>query len=191
MDAATQLALMAKAKKVFGNDQTFLSFPVTPLPYTKQQLDFQAEKNLENLQKFSTLVNQIPRGEAWLPTDTQYLWDVYDSVLQDATFADSTRNAAEEVAYQNALHYLFIPHEDGTRSDSPIFTTYKRYKDAWIVAQEQYKTAESTALYATDSTEKQRWRDVEEPKLRAQISDRLNQWLIEGYKNEVEAAQAK
>ncbi|HEY9748599.1 MAG TPA: hypothetical protein V6C63_07965 [Allocoleopsis sp.] len=191
MDAATQLALMAKAKKVFGNDQTFLSFPVTPLPYTKQQLDFQAEKNLENLQKFSTLVNQIPRGDAWLPTGAQYLWDVYDSILKEATFADSTRNAAEEVAYQNALRYLFIPHEDGTRSDSPVFTTYKRYKDAWIVAQEQYAAAKSTALYSTDAAEKQRWQDIEEPTLRAQISDRLSQWIVDGYKNEVEAAQAK
>ena len=92
MDSAVQLALMSKAKKVFGADDTFLSFPVSPLPHTKRQLDFFAQQDadalrqsLQNLQAFSTLVNLIPSDEAWLPTETRFLWDVYEQVLKEAT----------------------------------------------------------------------------------------------------------
>lgn len=186
MDIATQLALMAKAKKVFGNDQTFLSFPLTPLPFTKQQLNFVEEKNLENLQKFSLLVNQLPLGEAWSPTEAYYLWDVYSSILR-ANFASSTRTATEEAAYQKAERYL---REEGTHRDTPFLTAYKQFKDAWIVATENYTAAKSTALAATDPAEQQRWRDVEEPALRAKVDDSLKQWIAEGFKHEVEAAQA-
>ena len=92
MDSAVQLALMSKAKKVFGADDTFLSFPVSPLPYTKRQLDFFAQQDadalrqsLQNLQAFSTLVNLIPSDEAWLPTETRFLWDVYEEVSKNET----------------------------------------------------------------------------------------------------------
>ena len=71
MDAAAQLALMVKAKAVFGAPDTFLSFPVSPLPYTKRQLDFYAQSNasevaesLQHLHAFSTLVNLVPGGVA-------------------------------------------------------------------------------------------------------------------------------
>ena len=93
MDSAVQLALMSKAKKVFGADDTFLSFPVSPLPHTKRQLDFFAQQDatalrqsLQNLQAFSTLVNLIPSDEAWLPTETRFLWDVYEQMLKEAQF---------------------------------------------------------------------------------------------------------
>jgi hypothetical protein len=190
MDIATQLALMAKAKKVFGNSQTFLSFPLTPLPYRPQQLNFLEDKNLDNLQKFSMLVNQIPSGETWQPIDGFHLWDVYNSILNEAHYAESTRTPDEEAAYQRANRVLFTMRDDGMPIETPIVTAYRQYKDAYIVAEEAYASAKSTALYLTDPIEKQRWQDIEEPRLRNQLNDRLNQWNLQGFKNEVEAALA-
>jgi hypothetical protein len=189
MDAATQLALMAKANKVFGNEQTFLSFPVTPLPFPKQMLSFLTDQNLQNLQTFSSLVNRIPHDEAWQPTETRYLWDIYDEVLKEADFASSTRTAEEEAAYQQALQYLRTTGDDGIPADSGFVKAYKQYKDASLLAEQRYLTAKGTAECSTDPVEKQRWYDVDEPALRAEFTACQMLWITQGYKNEVEAAQ--
>ena len=198
MDSAVQLALMSKAKKVFGADDTFLSFPVSPLPHTKRQLDFLAQQDadalrqsLQNLQAFSILVNLIPSDEAWLPTETRFLWDVYEQVLKEAQFASSTRTAEEEAAYQQALNYLRAVGEGGAPEESAHVKAYRQYKDAYLVAQQKYLAAKSTAECATDPVEQQRWRDVDEPAQRAELDALQAQWIIAGNKNEVEAAQSK
>jgi len=189
MDAAIQLALMSKAKSVFGNNQTFLSFPVTPLPFTKQQLSFMSDLNLTNLQAFSSLVNLIPHGEAWLPTEAQYLWDVYASVLEEADFAQSIRTPEEEAQYQKAHRFLFVDAEDDTREDTQYYRVYKQHMDAFLLAQQHYNAASETGLYLTDPAEKQRWQEVDEPALREDLRLAEVRWVVEGYKNEVEEAQ--
>ena len=40
-------------------------------------------------------------------------------------------------------------------------------------------------------TEQKRWRDVDEPKQRAELDALQAQWIIAGHKNEVETAQSK
>ena len=198
MDSAVQLALMSKAKKVFGADDTFLSFPVSPLPHSRRQLDFFAQQDadalrqsLQNLQAFSTLVNLIPSDEAWLPTETRFLWDVYGQVLKEATFASSTRTAEEEAAYQQALAYLRTAGEEGMWEDSGPVKAYRQHKDAYLLAQQKYLAAKSTAECAADPAEQQRWRDIDEPLQRAELDALQAQWIIAGYKNEVESAQSK
>jgi len=198
MDSAVQLALMFKAKKVFGADDTFLSFPVSPLPYTKRQLDFFAQQDadalrhsLQNLQAFSTLVNLIPSDEAWLPTEGRFLWEVYEQVLKEAQFASSTRTAEEEAAYQQALAYLRVAGEGGVWEESAPVKAYRQHKDAYLLAQQKYLAAKSTAECATDPAELQRWRDVDEPAQRAELDALQAQWIVVGHKNEVEAAQSK
>jgi hypothetical protein len=198
MDSAVQLALMFKAKKVFGADDTFLSFPVSPLPYTRRQLDFFAQQDadalrhsLQNLQAFSTLVNLIPSDEAWLPTETRFLWEVYEQVLKEAQFASSTRTVEEEAAYQQALAYLRIAGEGGVWEESAPVKAYRQHKDAYLLAQQKYLAAKSTAECATDPAEQQRWRDVDEPAQRAELDALRAQWIVVGHKNEVEAAQSK
>jgi hypothetical protein len=198
MDSAMQLALMTKAKKVFGADDTFLSFPVSPLPYTKRELDFFSERDDDdlrqsqrNLQAFSTLVNLIPDDEAWLPTETVFLWDVYEQVLKEANFAESTRTPDEEAAYQRALAFLRVTGADGLVEDSPAMKAYRQHKDAFLLAEQKYNADKFTGENAADPTEKQRWREVDEPAQRAVIEELRAQWITAGYKNEVEAAQAK
>ncbi|HNP62215.1 MAG TPA: hypothetical protein PKM72_15315, partial [Nitrospirales bacterium] len=113
IDSIVQLALMSKAKKVFEKEGTFLSFPVTPLAYTKEDLDFFSQEtgsdllqSKANLAAFSTLVNLIPRDEAWLPTDARFLWNELEYVLREGNLALSTRTQEEEVAYREALTFL-------------------------------------------------------------------------------------
>jgi hypothetical protein len=189
MDLAIRLALMAKATKVFGTDRTFLSFPLTPLSFTKQRLEFLSDFNVTNLKEFSLLVDQIPDGEAWLPSNRKGLSEIYDEILIEGDFARSSRTPQEEVAYQEAFNYLHIT-KDGTRADTDIYTKYKQHKDAFIRSQESYLVAKSTGEVSTDPAEKQQWQ-IDEPKLRQRMNECEQLWILEGRKHEVEAAVAK
>lgn len=198
MDSALQLALMTKAKKVFGADDTFLSFPVSPLPYTKRDLDFFSARDADdvrqsqrNLQAFSTLVNLIPDDEAWSPTETLFLWDVYKQVLLEGDFATSARTPEEEATYQKALAFLRTARADGVWEDSAPLKAYRQHKDAYLVAEQKYVADKSTGEHAADETERRRWRDVTEPAQRANLTELSGKWITAGHKNEVEVAQAK
>ncbi|HBP86204.1 MAG TPA: hypothetical protein DD706_00740, partial [Nitrospiraceae bacterium] len=151
MDSVVQLALMSKAKKVFETEGTFLSFPVTPLAYNKEDLEFFLQDTAENLRQseanltaFSTLVNLIPNDEAWLPADAHFLWDELDYVLREGTLASSTRTPEEEEVYQEALAYLKVPGEGGLLQDSPRVRVYNHYKDAYFMAEQEFMEARST-----------------------------------------------
>lgn len=196
MDAAAQLALLAKARTVFEAQDTFLSVPIAPLPFTKRQLDFYAQDtaaellaSLTNLQAFSQLVNMIPSGTAWAPDDTM-LWDVYRTIL-NGTFAESTRTAEEEADYRQALAFLHQTHDDGTWEDSAVVKVYKQHKDAWLVAQQRFAAMRASAEASTDASERERWRAVDEPRERAALDAIEQAWILEGHRHEVENAQAR
>ncbi len=198
IDSVVQLALMSKAKKVFEKEGTFLSFPVTPLAYTKEDLDFFSQEtgsellqSKANLAAFSTLVNLIPDDEAWLPTDARFLWNELEYVLREGTLASSTRTPEEEVAFQEALVFLKVPGEGGLLQDSPKVRVYNQYKDAYIMAEQEFMEARSTGEAAEDESEKKQWREVDEPAFRAKLKNLDNQWILEGYKNEVNIARSQ
>lgn len=191
MDAATQLALMTKAKQVFENGGTYLSFPVTPLSFKKPQLNLLDEANLNGLIDFSSLVNFIPSGVAWQPTETNHLWDVYAMVLQEAHYAVSTRTPDEEADYQAARNFLNATGSDGLIGPSLALLTYRTCRDEYLLAQQQYLAAKGTADASSDPDERQQWIAVTEPQLRRVMSDAQARWDSEGQRNEVEQAQAK
>lgn len=193
MDSTAQLALMVKAKKVFENERTFLSFPITPLPFTKQQLSFMSDQNLHNLQTFSLLVNMLPSGEAWLPSEEQSLWDAYGYVLRgtDTDIAESLRTPEEEEDYQQALHYLYHINDDGSRAESDDLLVYKQYRDKWFILRQSYNDARSTGETSTDPAIKVYWETVEEPRLRAEIMFIETLWETQGHKVDIEEAQAR
>jgi hypothetical protein len=198
MDAAIQLALMSKARKVFGSEGTFLSFPLSPLPYSRRQLDFLAQQDaaalrdsLHYLEEFSTLVNLLPGGEAWVPDEPRFLWDEYAQLLRDADLAASSRSPEEEAAYRRALDYLREAAADGRWQDSAPVQAYRRCKDAWLLAQQGYLAAKGTADASDDADEQRQWRDRDEPARRAELDALQLKWIVEGHKNEVEAAQGQ
>src|SRR5262249_15398183 len=125
MDPGTQLAIMAKATHVFASDDTFLSFPLTPLLFARPKLDLLGDQSLANLIEFSGLVNLLPTGVAWQPSQTTRLWDVYRRVLTDATYAESSRTPGEEAEYRGARSILFSTDENGLRTPSERYLAYK------------------------------------------------------------------
>lgn len=196
MDAAAQLALLVKARSVFEAQDTFLSVPVAPLPFTRRRLDFYAQDtaeeladSLSNLQAFSRVVNMIPSGITWAPADTT-LWDVYRTILQ-GEFAESSRTADEEADYQQAVAYLRHTRDDGTWEDSAVVKEYKQHKDAWLVAQQRFAALKSSAEASADAAAREQWRTVDEPRERAALDAIEQAWIIEGHRNQVESAQAR
>lgn len=192
IDAIAQLALSQKAKQVFGGDNTFLSFPVTPLQYTKNDLSFVQDFNVSKLKEFSLLVNLIPTGQVWQPTTSQFLWDTYGDVLggHDTELAQSTRTPQEETQYQQAIQFLTAQGQNGWPEPSPAVKAYNQFRDQWFVLQERYNAAKLTGETTIDEAIRTHWRTVEEPQLRQQLQDLDTRWINEGFKQEVEQFQA-
>ena len=192
MDATTLCALMLKAKKVFAKEQTFLSFPITPLPFAPRQLDFFDQSNaaalLESIhhrKEFSTVVDLIATGEAWQPSGDVRLSDCFDSVLNLAVLAVSSRTPEEEAAFQAARAVL---HTDDHDSDK--YVAYRRMRDAYLLAEERYTAANLTAMNA-GSDDKLDWLHSTGPRLRRELAELLQAWMFDGFKDEIEAAQVQ
>jgi hypothetical protein len=197
MNNATQAALMSKASKVFASEDTFLSFPVSPLPFSPGDLELQggatadeARQRLHNLLAFSTLVNLLPGDEAWLPGESRFLWDVYEQVLKEANFATSNRTDDEDAAYQKALDTLRNSDGAGGWKDSDAVQAYRQHKDAWLLAQQRYRADKITAETTTDPEQRLTWSTVEEPDLRSELEALQARWIVDGHKSEVESAQS-
>jgi hypothetical protein len=209
VDAFVQLALMAKAKFVFESEGTFLSFPVlSPLSYPPERLKFvkpggeATPQDLADLSEFARITNRIPRGVLAPEDEGEYVWDVYRDVLMTAQVSSGSVSASEKAKYDEAIAFLYVPGPDGLRRDSAALTAYKRYRDAYIKAQEEYKNRQLTAESSDDPIPSRaraitdvrirrmaRWRNEEEPRLREEIRRIEEAWLTNGYKVQVEAAQ--
>ena len=142
--AVALLALVAKAKAVFESPGTFLSFPVvSPLTYRAEQLRFggageMTPDDLNELSEFSRIVNCIPRS-VFAPVDQlEYMWNVYNDVLQTAEVARGALTSEEQARYEQAVALLYVNTADAGRSDSDVLRVYKQHRDASIAAQEAF-----------------------------------------------------
>ncbi len=195
MDSTIVLALMAKAKRVFERERTFLSFPIAPIAYTPEELSFltgEVSTNPQQLRmaEFSRLVNLIPEGSVWPPSEERYLWDVSEDIMKEnVQFAISTRTPEEEVSYQEAFRLLYEVGEDNLRRNTPIVVAYNQYRDAWFTAQEDYNSHKVEAEFSNDPAVKARWEQVDEPRLRAKIEAIESEWRVKGFQEKVEKAQ--
>jgi len=195
VDADAQLALLTKAQLVFSNPGTFLSFPVlSPPSYAPEQLAFatggtMTAQDLAELVDFSRVVNVMPSGPIAPTADGEMLWEVCRDVLATAQLASGTMSAAEQAQYDAALAHLYEPVGQGLglRRDSAALKAYRACRDAWFVAQEAYAAAKLSAQTSTDPELTARWA-VDEPRLRAEISDRESAWATTGQRAQVEAA---
>lgn len=193
MDSTLALALMMKSKIIFERDSNFLSFPLTPIAYTPDQLSFLLDAtmtpaDLTALSSFSSLVNMIPDGATWPAADVRYLDDAYGDILRNADLATSTRTPDEEKQYQDALAVLYTLTSDGLRTPSPQLIAYQQYRDAVIVAQQNYANGKSTADASTDPAVQAQWA-TQGPALQQAITDATNDWIEKGYKADVEEAR--
>ena len=193
LDAAVVLALATKAGKVFAQDETTVSFPLAPVVYRREDLSHMlagdTAEGIRLLGEVSRLVNSIPTGPLWAPVGDRYVWDVYGEVLWDSELATAKLTAAQKKKLKKASTLLHVTTRDGLLTDSPAVVLYRRHRDAWLVAQQEYNNRKGTAEASTDAEVKARW-TADEPGLRAQVEDAERRWTVEGRRAEIENAQA-
>jgi hypothetical protein len=192
MEAFVQLALMAKAKRVFESDDTFLSFRLlSPWTVDADRLRFYAgemtQQRIADLSEFSRMTNCIPTGVVAPEEQGEYLWDIYREVLDTAEIAAGTMTEQQRARYDRAGQLLYVTGPDGLRQDSPVLEAYRQHRDSHIAAVEEYKNRQLTAESSEDPAVKAAWVD-DEPLLRDAVDQRMKEWRNEGRKGEVEAA---
>lgn len=194
MQAAIALALMTKAQKTFGRNTTMLSFPLAPIVFSKQQLEKVAVGDVsdpETLSEFSRLVGLIPSGRIWPPDEQNYLWNVYDDILDKAVLANADLSDADKAIQAQAIKQLYDIDADGRRQDSAAHISYKQYRDAWFVAQEASKKAEIEAHLSDDPELLMNWQRISEPKLRREIEALESEWSLKGHRQQIDQAKAR
>lgn len=194
MDARAQLALLAKAKAVFERPGYFLSFPaLAPISFAPAAMDFaRSEDPLARaaLLDFSRLVNVAPAGTLFDGEGDNYLWDAYDHWLTAMELAADTLSPADQAALDAAQAVLQQKDAAGLPTDSDIVIAYKTCRDAWLNAQQAYKSAQMTAASSADPAVQAAWTGGEEASLRQAIVDAESDWQTTGHRAEVEAARA-
>jgi hypothetical protein len=186
---------MAKAKLVFESPETFLSFPaLSPYTYAPDRLQFGSSadmtvQDLAELSEFSRITNQIPRGTLFPTEEGEYLWDVYREMLQTGEVATGTLTAQDQAEYNEAMKVLYETTPDGLRQDSEMHRTYRQHRDANFEALEEFKNQQSTAETSADPAVQARWRDEDEPRLRAELKQLEEEWIAAGNKVAIESAQ--
>lgn len=192
MDAKVQLALIEKAKRVFAPDAgTMLSFPLlSPLTFTPGEIDALSSPDTTAdyiaAGDFSRTVNFLPTDLVATATE-RMLWDVYRDVLERAEVACGSAAATAPSPADAALLYTAGP--DGTPVESEAATRYRQYRDAWIVACEDYASHALTGQLSTDDAVRRQWTEVEEPALRAKRDAALEAWKTLGGRAAIERAR--
>ena len=191
IDAYVQLALIEKAKRVFAADPgVFLSFPLlSPVTYKPEMLATisspSSKADYAAAADFARTVNFLPRDMVADEFNDRYLWDVYGDVLAHAEVAH-VGGAQDGQGGGATLLYDVAP--DGTRTESAAYRAFRQYRDAWIVAREDYSAHKLTGELADNPDAKKHWVDVEEPALRAAVTKAEEDFKTLGRRDEVEAA---
>jgi hypothetical protein len=193
MDAYVQVALIEKSRRIFATDAgIFLSFPLlSPLTFTPHALATlstpASAADYATAAEFARIVNFLPRDMVANGSGDRYLWDIYADVLARADVADgSAGQAGQGSSGGSALLYDVGP--DGTQTETVSYRAYRQYRDAWIVAREDYGTHKLTGELADNPDARRHWTDVEEPPLRAALAKAEADWKTLGRRDEIEAA---
>ena len=192
MDSYVQLALIEKSKRVFATDAgVFLSFPLlSPLTFSSQELAAlatpQTAADYAAAADFARTVNFLPRDVVASPDGDRFLWDVYGDVLARAAVAGGTGSPSSAGPAATALLYDTAP--DGTRTETEAYRAYRQYRDAWIVAREDYGARKLTGELTDNADEARHWMQIEEPALRAALAAAEQEWKTLGHRDEIEAA---
>lgn len=190
MDAFVQLALIEKAKRVFAPDASvLLSFPLlAPIGFTAEELEALSAPataaDYAAAGDFARIVNFVAFDMVATATERK-LWDVYRDVLHRAEVGDVVPDGDEG---SPAADILYQDGPDGTRVESDALKRYRQYRDAWIVAREDYAAHKLTGELSEDPAERQNWTEVDEPALRAALDAAASAWDTLGGRPAIEAA---
>jgi len=196
MDSRVTLALMAKAKSIFEQPNTVLSFPVPPFALSIGEMravsgDVSNASDASAAFEFARLVNQCPTVPVWTATADRMLWSVYDDILhRSGEVARGERSGADKTAFQAAEQVLFSVDEQGVRVPSQHAKVYAQYRDTWFTLQQAYRARKVAAESpAADDATRAAW-SRDEPALRAEITTLETEWRDRGFRDEIESAQA-
>ncbi len=193
MDALAQLALMTKAKLVFESPDTFLSFPaLMPISYSPDEMKFQdatSARQMKTFLDFSTLTNALPQGTLFQPSLDRVLSDVYQGVLENAQLAQGILTADQTAELESAQSFLSVQDDNGLPVDSPRLVAYKRCRQAWFAATQDYNNQKISATASADPNVQAQWRDNGEPLARAKVEAAVSDWETNGLKAQIEQAQ--
>src|SRR5262245_657421 len=137
----------------------------------------------------SNIISTLENAEDTMSEEGEYLWDIYQEVLQTAQRAAGVMSTEEKARYDQAIAFLYTSSAEGLRRPSDALTAYSQYRDAHIKAQEEYKNRQFTAELSADPTVQAHWRDVDEPRLRQEVQRLEQEWLTQGFRAQVEQAQ--
>jgi hypothetical protein len=188
---------MAKAERVFGSEGKVLSFPLSGAAFSEQQLNFvPSSPDAEALRKakralydFSAFTNAIPTGQVWQSAgDGSSLPQVYRRILALGKVADLSENPADLARLQAARDVL-TRRVNGAEVDTDHFAAYKRCRDAYLLASQQYNAARTSGELGATPESAAEWAEVE-PVLRAARDNAGATWKAVGYQAEIDEATA-
>lgn len=162
MESIISLAISAKLKKIFEDDDNFLMFPLG-ISFTNKYLRFMDDTSDSGLTPkeqlnykgdFARLMNIIPEDTLRFSADaSNFLWDEVKYVLIDAIFASNTLSEQEDKLLGQALDYLtdFKTLDDGTQItvNSPEVQKYYYYRELYLNSERNYLNEELTVESAT------------------------------------------
>ena len=142
LDAVALLGIMAEVSTAVVGMQSdpsgaFLSFPLTPLPFRADDLEFTTLTDPERARafaEFSDLVNRLPgTSTVWNPVRPGRFWDVYGEVLR-ADLAEDVLTPQQQASYDESLGVLYDVAANGTRTASARLQSYIAYQKQWLEA---------------------------------------------------------
>ena len=179
------IALTKKIESLFSQsasgeqkDQTFIAFTIPGLSMSPKELDFRDSNNeagntpqqaLHAYAAFSRLVNNIPSISTNWSSDGSMLWDQYECILNQATFASNQATTEENKKLEQAQN--IVKEKE---------TAYKQYQLLYSLAAMRYNSLKLLSENTIDPNELN--------KLKNERDTVENDWLNKGYKHEVEEA---
>jgi hypothetical protein len=204
--ASASLALAVKLKRMFEEEDRFLTFPVG-LGFPEGYFDFvrpPGESELSALElsnnraDFARQMNLIPEDRPlFSPDGSTFLWSRVRELLRACEFAESALSPSEEQRLAEAIDYLTDDQidDDGLAIAvmSPQVRRYYEYKTLYDAADSAYLDEKLSVEFAT-GPDGDRLRAVWEQKREAELlgaRDRaMHDWINLGFKNQVEQHQA-
>lgn len=188
----------------------FFNFANTPIPtgIPEAERGAIAKRYADCANEWAILANFVPSGQpltmsnnfkqAIWHSSQELLWNLFDEVLRMSQVATSQLSEDEKAKIEKFRNLLAVKKEkenlvSGERTvvteDGPVVVAYKQKMKDWLAASMAYKHAEVSFHNAESVEAVNTWRFME-PILREAVKSAKDDWVTNGYKNEVDEMRA-
>ncbi len=185
----------------------FFNFASAPIPTggTEAERAAVAKHYADCANAWAMLANFVPSGQpltmstnfsqAIYHTSQEQLWNVFNETLRMSQVAVAHLTEEEKTnveKYRNLLSVkkekvdLITGEKKEVTEDGPVLVAYKQKQQAYLAASRAYKHAEISFHNAESPEAVNYWRFMEGD-LRQSVKIALDDWVTNGYKNEVES----